>query len=88
MANNITKIIFRQGLEEQRRSGIPFNSAEPAYAFDTKRLYIGDAEHLGGIPVGVRNLGGVNQLFGTYLNSGFTQEAYRVFTLSYALILF
>lgn len=82
MPNNITKIIFRQGLEEQRRAGIPFNSAEPAYAFDTKRLYIGDSQHLGGIPVGVRNLGSINKLFGTYQNTGFTQEAVNIFTLS------
>jgi len=80
MAETITKIIVRRGTDAQRRTanttGITFDLGEPAYTVDTKRLYIGDGTTKGGISVGVRNLGPVNQLFGTYLNSGFTQEAY------------
>jgi hypothetical protein len=84
MALDITKIIFRQGTEEQRRvrGGVPFSSGEPAYCVDTKRLFIGDSSLPGGFPVSMRNLGAVSQLFGTYLNTGFTQQAYNIFNLS------
>lgn len=79
MANQITKIIIRNGTDLQRRTsnttGIVFNLGEPAFCTDTKRLYIGDNTP-GGTPVSVRNLGRVTQLFGSFLNSGFTQEGY------------
>lgn len=82
MAENITKIVVRRGTDNQRRTanttGIQFNTGEPAYVVDSKRLYIGDGQTIGGLPVGVRNLGPVDQLFGTYLASGFTQEAYNI----------
>jgi hypothetical protein len=84
MANDITKIIIRRGLDAQRRStnstGIAFDIGEPAYCTDTQRLYIGNGGY-GGVAVGVRNLGSVGTLFGTY-NSGFSQEAYTVLSLS------
>jgi len=87
MALDITKIIFRQGTEEQRRigggTGVLFHSAEPAYCVDTRRLYIGTGITPGGVPVGMRNLGIVNQLFGTFGN-GFSQQAYEVMTASAA----
>jgi hypothetical protein len=91
MAENITKIIFRQGSDTQRRTannggGVVFNSAEPAFCFDTRRMYGGDGRSGGGVPVGMRNLGAVNKLFGTFSNTGFTQEAYNVMTLSGAAV--
>lgn len=91
MAENITKIIFRQGSDVQRRTannggGVVFNSGEPAFCFDTKRMYVGDGRSGGGVPVGMRNLGAVNQLFGTYNSTGYTQEAYNVMTLSGATV--
>lgn len=80
MANQVTKIIIRNGTDLQRRTanstGISFNLGEPAFCTDTQRLYIGN-NNAGGVPVSVRNLGRVNQLFGSYLDSGFTQEAYN-----------
>jgi hypothetical protein len=80
MANQVTKIIIRSGTDLQRRTanstGISFNLSEPAFCTDTQRLYIGN-NNAGGVPVSVRNLGRVNQLFGSYLDSGFTQEAYN-----------
>jgi hypothetical protein len=82
MAENITKIVVRRGTDNQRRTanttGIQFNIGEPAYVVDTKRLYIGDGQTIGGLPVGTRNLGPVDQLFGTYLTTGFTQVAYNI----------
>jgi len=82
MAENITKIIVRRGTDVQRRTanatGITFDIGEPAYAVDTKRLYIGDGTTKGGQPVGARNLGPVVQLFGSYQNTGFTQESYTI----------
>jgi hypothetical protein len=91
MAENITKIIFRQGTDEQRRTanngaGIVFHSSEPAFCVDTKRLYIGDGRSGGGIPVGMRNLGAVNKLFGTYNGTGYTQDAYNIMQLSGAAV--
>jgi hypothetical protein len=91
MAENITKIIFRQGTDEQRRkanlgTGVVFHSAEPVFCVDTKRLYIGDGRSGGGLPVGMRNLGAVNQLFGTYNGTGYTQDAYKIMQLSGAAV--
>lgn len=91
MAENITKIIFRQGTDVQRRTanngtGVVFHSAEPAFCVDTKRLYIGDSRSGGGIPVGMRNLGAVNKLFGTYNGTGYTQDAYNILQLSGAAV--
>lgn len=91
MAENITKIIFRQGTDVQRRTanngaGVVFHSAEPAYCVDTKRMYIGDGSRGGGIPVGMRNLGAVNKLFGTYNGTGYTQDAYNILQLSGAAV--
>jgi len=87
MAENITKIIFRQGTDVQRRTannggGIVFNSGEPAYCVDTKRLFVGDGRSGGGVPVGMRNLGAVSKLFGNFNGTGYTQEAFNVLSLS------
>jgi hypothetical protein len=83
MANQITKIIIRNGTDLQRRTanitGITFNLSEPAYCTDTQRLYIGNGA-VGGIPVSTRNLGRVDTLFGSYLQTGFSEQAYIAFT--------
>lgn len=85
MANQLTKILIRRGSDIQRKTantvGIAFDLGEPAFTFDTKRLYVGDGITSGGIPVGVRNLGSVGSLFGNDTN-GFSTEAVNVFTLS------
>jgi len=82
MANQITKIIIRNGTDLQRRTanitGVTFNLGEPAFCTDTQRLYIGNGT-VGGIAAGTRNLGLVSVLYGSYLNTGFSQEAYNVF---------
>jgi len=54
--SDITRIIFRQGSESER-SGVVLLQGEPGYTFDAKRLYIGDGNTVGGVPVGIRNLG-------------------------------
>jgi hypothetical protein len=85
MANQLTKILIRRGSDVQRKTantvGIAFDLGEPAFTFDTKRLYVGDGITSGGIPVGVRNLGSVGSLFGNDTN-GFSTEAVNVFALS------
>jgi hypothetical protein len=82
MANQITKIIIRNGTNLDRRTanitGITFNLGEPAFCTDTERLYIGNGT-VGGVAAGVRNLGRVSSLYGSYLGSGFSQEAYNTF---------
>ena len=62
--SSITKILFRQGANLVRTlQNVVFDIGEPAYTVDTKRLYIGDGITIGGIPVGVRNLGSYNPVF-------------------------
>lgn len=82
MADIVSKILVRQGTDAQRRTanstGITFSSGEPAYCTDTKRLFIGDGITPGGQPVGSRNLGIVNALFGSSTN-GLTTEAITLF---------
>jgi hypothetical protein len=82
MANQITKIIIRNGTDSQRRTanitGVTFNLGEPAFCTDTQRLYVGNGT-VGGVPVSIKNLGRVETLFGSYLNTGFSQEAYDIF---------
>ena len=84
MADQITKIIIRRGTDSQRRTsggtGVNFNVSEPAFCVDTQRLYIGNGS-VGGIPAGTRNLGSVNQLFGSDID-GYTFEGYNRLTLS------
>lgn len=86
MPNQIVKIILRHGTDEQRRAaegvGVTFSLGEAGYAYDTKRVYIGDGVTPGGTPVSIRNLGAVGTLFGNYAGSGFSQEAWNVLTLS------
>jgi hypothetical protein len=92
MANNITKILFRQGTNVQRISatstnpnpGVIFNAGEPAYTYDTKRLFVGDGVTYGGTPVGIVNYGSILALSGSYSNSNLTQAAYQL--LSAALV--
>jgi len=80
--SQITKILFRRGSNFERLSaegiGVTFSVGEPAWTHDTRRLYVGDDQTVGGYPVGVRNLGAVNQLFGNYGNSGYSQEGYNL----------
>jgi len=82
MADIITKILIRQGTDEQRRTanvtGVVFSSGEPGYCIDTKRLFIGDGSTSGGFPIGIQNLGSVNNLFGTWQN-GFSFDAITIF---------
>lgn len=86
MPNQIVKILLRHGTDAQRRTaegaGVTFSLGEPAFAYDTRRMYIGDGSTSGGIPVSLRNLGSVATLFGSYASSGFSQEAYNILTLS------
>jgi len=58
MSDPITRIIFRRGTESERT--VVFNQGEPAYATDSKRLYVGDGITTGGLPVGTRFLGFVS----------------------------
>ena len=82
MAETITKILIRQGTDIQRRTanltGVVFNSGEPGYCVDTKRLYIGDGSTSGGNAIGIQNLGIVPVLFGNDTN-GWSYEALEVF---------
>lgn len=88
MPTEITKLLVRRGTNDQRLNangtGITFSLGEPAFAYDVSRLYIGDGTTKGGVPVGMRNLGTVNSLFGTYAETGLSQEAYERFVLSAA----
>ena len=72
MADTITKILIRQGTNVQRLSanltGIVFSSGEPGYCVDTKRLFIGDGNTVGGNAIGIQNLGSIDSLFGNYQN--------------------
>ena len=49
--NTLLKILVRQGTDNERQNVI-FNSGEPAYTTDTKRLFIGDGVTSGGILTG------------------------------------
>lgn len=85
MSEYVTKILIRRGNDLSRRTanttGVVLDNGEPGWTIDTKRLYVGDGNTFGGIPVGSRNLGSVSRLFeGTV--TGFTNEAIQVFTLS------
>ncbi len=84
--SQITKLLFRRGTNTERLSaetiGVTFTVGEPAFTVDTKRLYVGDSMTRGGIPVGIRNLGAVNQLFGNFAGSGYSQEAFYILSLS------
>jgi hypothetical protein len=79
MALNVTKILFRRGTDAQRRP-VNFDLGEPAYSTDTKRLFIGDGQTLGGLPLGMRNLGYVASLTGTYLNTNLSTTAFNAIT--------
>lgn len=56
MSAEYTRLIIRQGLEDERQ-GVVFRNGEPAYTTDYKRLFIGDDLTPGGIPVGMKFLG-------------------------------
>lgn len=55
---NISKIKFRRGTDDQRRSVI-FDQGEPVYSLDTKRLYVGSGTDSGGFVVGNKNFTGI-----------------------------
>jgi len=84
--SNISKILLRRGTNFERlcaeNTGVTLAQGEPGFTVDTKRMYIGDGRTTGGIPVGVKNLGAVNQLFGNYAGSGYTEQAYWILRLS------
>lgn len=82
MAEITTKILLRQGTDAQRvtagGTGVIFDAGEPGFCIDTKRLFIGDGTTTGGWPIGIQNLGRVNQLLD---NSGnFTPEVVTLLT--------
>lgn len=58
MALDITKILFRRGLDIVRRigggAGVILNSGEPGFCSDTKRMYVGDGTRIGGWPAGCK----------------------------------
>jgi hypothetical protein len=85
----VTKIQVRQGTDVQRRTanstGIVFSTGEPAFCIDTKRLFIGDGNTAGGIPIGIQNLGAVTSLFGAGTN-GYSSQALSVFAASGASV--
>jgi hypothetical protein len=85
MADTITKILIRKGLDVQRRTadstGIIFSSGEPGWCYDTKRLFIGDGLTSGGKPVGSQFIGSVQQFYGGATN-GFTNEALNIFNVN------
>lgn len=56
MSDPITRIIFRRGLDSERKQ-ITLNQGEPGFAVDTNRLFVGDGITPGGRPVGSRFLG-------------------------------
>lgn len=56
MPDPITRIIFRRGTELERE-GLLLTSGEPGFTIDSKRLYIGDGQTVGGISVGTKFLG-------------------------------
>ena len=82
MSDTITKILFRKGTDIQRRTadstGIIFSSGEPGWCFDTNRLFVGDGSTAGGFPVGMQNLGIMQQFFGE-AGSGYTRQALDAF---------
>ena len=82
MADTITKILIRKGTDIQRRlansTGIIFSSGEPGWCFDTNRLFVGDGSTAGGFPVGMQNLGIMQQFFGLAGN-GYTEQALAAF---------
>ena len=49
--NTLLKILFRQGTNSERLN-VVFNSGEPAFTNDTRRLFIGDGVTTGGILAG------------------------------------
>lgn len=56
MPDPITRIIFRRGTELERE-GLLLNQGEPGFAIDSRRLYIGDGQTIGGVSVGTKFLG-------------------------------
>lgn len=73
MADPITRIVVRKGLEDQRDDVILLQG-EPGFAIDSKRLYIGDGITAGGVPVGIRNIG-IAPFDSTATNLSLTQLA-------------
>jgi hypothetical protein len=84
--SSISKILFRRGTNFDRLCaqdvGVTLSVGEPGYTVDTKRLYVGDGSIVGGVPAGMRNLGAVNQLFGTFAGTRYSPQAYYILTLS------
>lgn len=49
--NTLLKILLRQGTDSERLN-VVFNSGEPAFTTDTRRLFIGDGATFGGVLAG------------------------------------
>jgi microcystin-dependent protein len=56
MPDPITRIVFRRGLYSEK-ANLVLLQGEPGYTTDAKRLFVGDGVTLGGVPVGIKNLG-------------------------------
>jgi microcystin-dependent protein len=79
--SNITKILFRRGLDSQRQTTV-LQQGEPGYSIDTKRLFIGDGATTGGTPVSINNYGAISSLSGSFSYSGLqTNLSQTAFTL-------
>ena len=85
MADTITKILFRKGLDITRRTGggfgVVLNEGEPGFCLDTGRLYVGDGDTVGGRHIGTVNHGTVKTITGSDINlSYYSQAAYSTLT--------
>ena len=56
MASEITKILLRKGTDAQRIA-FTLSQAELGYTTDTQRVYVGDGNTVGGLPISVKNWG-------------------------------
>ena len=79
---DIVKIKFRRGTNSER-SLVLFDTGEPGYTTDTKRLFIGDGATTGGIVIGNKYIGSytapslsIPALPGDFLKLGNTLSVY------------
>ena len=79
MADTITKILFRKGLDIVRRTGggfgVTLNEGEPGFCLDTGRLYVGDGSTIGGRNIGTVNHGTVQTLTSNNINLAYYSAA-------------
>lgn len=79
MADTITKILFRKGLDIVRRTGggfgVTLDAGEPGFCLDTGRLYVGDSSTVGGRHIGTVNHGTVQTLTSNNINLAYYSAA-------------